>query len=108
MERSAAWRAHGMNARLQQRVEFASRAGNGDAGPIHEDVNSLTRAAQRLEQEKRIGKQVFQPVVRPGDKTQGQRQQRLQVERVGCQQREVEFVAGWRAKQVEGDGPGVG
>ena len=97
-----------MNARFQQCIKLTSCAGNGDASPIDEDVNSFTGATQRLEQKKRIGEQVLQPVVRPGDKTQGKREQRLQVERVGCQQRQIEFVAGRRAKQVEGDRPGVG
>ena len=71
-------------------------------------MNSFAGAAQRLKQKKRIGEQILQPVVRPGDKTQGQREQRLKVERVCRQQRKVEFVAGRRAKQVEGDGPGIG
>ena len=108
MESPAARRAHGMHARFQHRIEFASPTRNGDAGPIHEDVNSFTRSAQCLEQKKGIGEQVLQPVVRPGDKTQRQRKQGLQVKRVRCHQREVEVVAGWRAQQVERDSPGVG
>ena len=97
-----------MNTRFQHRIELASPTRNGDAGPIHKDVNSFTRPPQCLQQEKGIGEQVLQPVVRPGDKTQRQREQGLQVERVGCQQREIEIVASWRAQQVERDSPGVG
>ena len=79
MESPATRRAHGMNARFQHRIELASLAENGDPGPIHEDVNSFTRPAQCFEQEKGIGEQVLQPVVRPGDKAQRQRKQGLQV-----------------------------
>ena len=69
MERPAAGRTHGMHARFQHRVEFAPLAGNGDAGPIHEDVDTFARPAQGLKEEKGIGEQILQPVVRPRDKT---------------------------------------
>ena len=108
VESPAARRAHGMHARFQHRIELASLAGNSDAGPIHEDVNTFSRPAQRFKQEKGIGEQILQPVVRPGDKAQRQREQGLQVERVSCHQSEIEVVAGGRAKQVERDSPGVG
>ena len=108
VESPASRRAHGMHARFQHRIELASLAGNGDAGPIHEDVNSFTGPAQCFQQEEGIGEQVLQPVVRPGDKAQRQREQGLQVKRVRCHQREIEVVAGGRAKQVERDSPGIG
>ena len=86
-----------MHARFQHRMELASLARDGNAGPIHEDMNSFSRPAQRLKEQKRVGEEFLETVVRTGDKAQRQREHGFKIERVGRQQREIELVAGRRA-----------
>ena len=67
MERSEPRCPHGVQARFEHRVQFASRRGMAMPARSHEDVNALSRLPQGFEQEQGICEQIVQTLVRPSD-----------------------------------------